>query len=407
MSDQEEQNKQESDDKQETHNSRTADDNQEDQRREGGQDGRPESKNGDNKDNLKQNSKTILKQIAIILGTVAIIITTSAAGLMLVLNQFAITPANKSEAHLQSLAEETLITIRPGERLSDIARSLQSSAIITNQYLFMLLAKYRGCSRKIQAGEYAFSGEQTPEKILYMLIKGKVKLHRFTIPEGFNTKEIAAVVENAGFGTSYDFMKLATDSSFIASLGIHAIYPETKITSLEGYLFPETYLFPAGTDQKKIISAMVARFDRVFLPEWRDRCQESGLSVHQMVILASIIEKETADASERPIVSSVFHNRLKLGMRLESDPTVIYGIPDFNGNITKKDLLTVTPYNTYAIYGLPSGPISNPGKLSLQAAIFPSKSNFIFFVSKKDTTHHFSKTLEEHNMAVRRYQLNR
>ena len=132
-----------------------------------------------------------------------------------------------------------------------------------------------------------------------------------------------------------------------------------------------------------------------------------GFTVHEIVTLASIIEKETGEASERPVISSVFHNRLEKGMRLESDPTVIYGIEDFDGNITRKDLRTPTPYNTYVIKGLPPGPIANPGKMSLQAALYPADTEYIFFVSKKDSTHKFSKTLKEHNRAVRKYQLNR
>jgi len=399
-------------------------------------DNTPEPEELNDKKIPKQRVKKVLRQVSIFVIAVVVIVIVAISGFMLLLQHFARTPAQPgvvrpqqspqsthfserettsqstdslqpAKTAVQASSEEILFTIRPGESMADIARSLENSAIITNQYLFMILARYKGYNRKIQAGEYALSRQYTPVTILDMMIKGKVKLHRVTIPEGLNIREVAAVVESAGFGSSYDFMKLATERSFIASLGIPALSQSIELNSLEGYLFPETYLFPAGTHQRKIITAMVARFKKIFIPEWRNLCKESGFTVHQMVIFASIIEKETGNPSERAMISSVFHNRLKIGMRLESDPTVIYGIHEFNGNITRRDLMTVTPYNTYAINGLPEGPIANPGNLSLKAAIFPIKSDFLFFVSRKDTTHQFSRTLEEHNLAVRRYQLNR
>jgi len=177
--------------------------------------------------------------------------------------------------------------------------------------------------------------------------------------------------------------------------------------TFEGYLFPDTYYFPKEAGVEKIISTMVERFRAVFVPEWRERAIQLGFTVNQIVTLASIIEKETGTPFERALISSVFHNRLKKKMRLESDPTVIYGIKDFNGNLTRKDLKTVTPYNTYQIRGLPAGPIANPGRASLEAALYPEDTSFIYFVAKKDSTHHFSTNLKDHNRAVRKYQLGR
>ncbi|MBF0378661.1 MAG: endolytic transglycosylase MltG [Desulfamplus sp.] len=342
--------------------------------------------------------RNIIKNILITLLVSAFILTISFFSFMAYLQHFAKTPIKLLATPSQS-NNINLITIRHGESLSNIAKKLETSAIISNKYLFIILAKYKGDSKKIKAGEYEFSNKDTPENILDMLVRGKVKLHKITIPEGFNIKEIAKVVEKAGFGTSEDFIKSATDKVFISSLGIEA-------ESLEGYLFPETYFFSAEANHKKIISRMVDRFNKVFTPEWKDICKKSGFTIHNIITLASIIEKETANSAERPLISSVFHNRLKRGMRLESDPTVIYAIPNFNGNITKNDLLAPTPYNTYSITGLPAGPIANPGKLSIEAALFPPKSDFLFFVSKNDTTHYFSKNIKEHNLAVRKYQLN-
>jgi UPF0755 protein len=177
--------------------------------------------------------------------------------------------------------------------------------------------------------------------------------------------------------------------------------------SFEGYLFPDTYFFPRGVLAKDIITTMVNRFWTQFGVDWKERADELGLSVHEVITLASIIEKETGVSSERPIISSVFHNRLKKRMRLESDPTVIYGISDFDGNITRKHLDTHTPYNTYRIRGLPPGPIANPGAAAIESALFPAETDYLFFVSKKDRTHKFSTTILEHNRAVRKYQLRR
>jgi UPF0755 protein len=235
---------------------------------------------------------------------------------------------------------------------------------------------------------------------LEKLVSGEVKLYKITIPEGYNIAQIASLTAEAGFGEREKFIAAATDASFAREKGIEA-------DTFEGYLFPDTYFFPRGTDSRKIIATMVDRFRSVFKPEWKDQGQVLGFTIHQIITLASIIEKETGVASERPIISSVFHNRLKKRMRLESDPTVIYGIKNFNGNLTRKHLATKTPYNTYRIKGLPRGPIANPGLESIHAALHPANTPYIYFVSKKDKTHQFSTNLKDHNKAVRKYQLRR
>ncbi|MCK5836588.1 MAG: endolytic transglycosylase MltG, partial [Desulfobacula sp.] len=215
---------------------------------------------------------------------------------------------------------------------------------------------------------------------------------------GLNIKGIADLMETAAFCTNTSFSDLCHDRSFANSLGIRS-------TTLEGYLFPDTYFFPKHTSCEDIIRTMVGHFNHTFTQKWQTRTKALGFSVHEIVTLASMIEKETGDASERPLIASVFHNRLKKNMRLESDPTVIYGITDFDGNIKRKHLKIPTPYNTYQIKGLPQGPIANPGALSIQAALYPARTQYLFFVSKKDTTHQFSKTFQEHNQAVKTYQL--
>ncbi len=334
-----------------------------------------------------------IRPIAITLGTLFLLAALMAGAGFWHMEKFATSPMDKN-------GQERLFTIRSGESLTGISQHLVQEGLIKDVTLFRLLVRYQGLSKKIQAGEYALSPAMAPRELLTTLTKGRVKLYRLTIPEGLNLWETAMLVERAGFGTRENFLTLARDPELAAALEIGA-------DDLEGYLFPETYLFARNTPHQEIIRKMVQRFRTVYTPQWQERTREMGFTRHQIVTLASIIEKETGTGSERPLISSVFHNRLKRRMRLESDPTVIYGIPNFNGNITRKDLRRITPYNTYRIKGLPKGPIASPGKHSLEAALFPARTDFLFFVSKKDSTHKFSTNVRDHNKAVRRYQLGR
>jgi len=293
-----------------------------------------------------------------------------------------------------------IVTVPQGQRLKATAQDLYAKGIIKDVFKFNLYARIKGYDKKIKAGEYWLSATQSPRKILNVIVSGKVRLHKITIPEGYNLVQIAELIPVAGLGTAADFMASARDASLVEKLGVEA-------DSFEGYLFPDTYHFPKGVSAENIIEAMVRRFRQVLKPEWERRAGEKELTMHQTVTLASIIEKETGAPFERPIISSVFHNRLKKGMRLASDPTVIYGIKDFSGNLTRKDLRTWTPYNTYKIKGLPPGPIANPGKKALEAALFPDKTDYLFFVSKRDGTHQFSIHYKDHEKAVRKYQLRR
>ncbi len=236
---------------------------------------------------------------------------------------------------------------------------------------------------------------QKPLDILKVLTTAETLQHKITVAEGLNAKEIAALYAMNNWCTVEEFLKLIHDREFLDSLGFN------KINSLEGYLYPDTYYLTRvpSIGAAEIIRKMVERFNQI----WRELDADSEYQ-NEVVILASIVEKETANPSERARIAAVFKNRLERGMKLQSDPTVIYGIPQFNGNITKKDLKTKTPYNTYAIKGLPVGPISNPGKEAIAAVLNPTDENFLYFVSKNDGTHHFSTTLKEHNRAVRKYQ---
>lgn len=326
---------------------------------------------------------------------VIILITASATGLLLHrIMAFAQTPADPQHDQIET------IVIESGETLDTIARELHRHGLIRSPLMFKLIARYSGQDTSLQSGEYHLSSGMSPLQILDTLQQGKVRLHKITVPEGYTLKQIAQRFEQASLIDATDFMKAATRHSLLRELKL-------KGKSFEGYLFPETYLFPKGIQPEAIIRTMVKNFQAVFQSSWHKRARKLGFSVHEVVTLASIIEKETGAATERPLISSVFHNRLKKGMRLESDPTVIYGIPDFDGDLTRRHLRTPTPYNTYAVKGLPAGPIANPGKDALHAALFPSSTNYLFFVSKNDGTHHFSTTFKEHNRAVRKYQLRR
>lgn len=295
-------------------------------------------------------------------------------------------------------SREELITVLPRQQFKATADMLFDSEIIRAPTSFYLYARAFGYARRIQAGEYQLSGGMTPKQILEIMASGKVFLHKITIPEGYNLKEIASVFAGAGLVSESQFLDAARNPQFCRNWKIEA-------DTAEGYLFPDTYYFPKSVSPEKILSTMIQQFQQVFTSEMAQQAEKIGLSIHQAVTLASIIEKETGSDSERPMVSSVFHNRLKRRMRLESDPTVIYGIDNFDGNITRRHLTTPTPYNTYTRQGLPPGPIASPGARSLLAAVYPAQSEFLFFVSRQNKTHQFSRTWDEHLQAVRKYQL--
>jgi len=293
-----------------------------------------------------------------------------------------------------------VVTLPTGTAFSEVARILESKGIIRDWRSFYLLARIRGVIPKVKAGEYEVHTGMTPSEVLGKLIRGDVIQYPITIPEGFNLFQIGDVLEKAGVGSRKTFLDKARDPGLIAALGLEG-------ESLEGYLFPDTYNFPKGYGEEPVIRQMVSRFQAVYAP-LEKRAQEMGLSRKDVVILASMIEKEAMDDQERRLISAVFHNRLQRGMALQSDPTAVYGVkPEkkrVNNRITRADLLKKTPYNTYQMVGLPQGPIANPGIKSLQAVLDPADVNYLYFVSKNDRTHHFSSTLEEHNRAVDLYQ---
>ena len=290
-----------------------------------------------------------------------------------------------------------VVLIPPGSSVKDIAGILARAGLINDDFRFLVLAKISGLAPKLPAGEFSLPTGVRPITVLQQLAIATPVLHSFTVPEGWNISEIASFLNQNGFCPGDEFERLSRDTEFIDSLGLGGM------KTLEGYLFPDTYFISRDDfDAARIIRVLISRFKNV----WQDLAHDlpASMNRHEVVILASMIEKETGAAEERARIAGVFLNRLDLGMRLQSDPTVIYGIDGFTGSLTRKDLQTASSYNTYTLAGLPAGPICSPGRDALLAVLHPEKHEYLYFVSRNDGTHEFSKNLREHNRAVQKYQ---
>lgn len=301
--------------------------------------------------------------------------------------------------------ESALIEVQKGQSPKEVTRALvEAGAIrVSDSDRFLWLGRIAQKWKKLKAGEYKVSASMTPLQIFGVINSGISVAHPVTVREGENMYEVAAELETKRLAAKAAILALCKDSRFISSLGLDPA-PET----LEGYLFPDTYFFNRRLSPEEMLRQMVRRFQNEWTVKEESRAKALGMTRHQAVTLASIIEKETGAADERPMISSVFHNRLRKKMRLQSDPTTIYGIwESYQGNIKKQDLLSANPYNTYYVPALPAGPISNPGREALQAALFPATSEFLFFVSHNDGTHEFTRSYEDHSRAVRRFQMDR
>jgi UPF0755 protein len=296
---------------------------------------------------------------------------------------------------------EVVVNLPRGTSVRGISRILGEKGLIYEDIRFPLLVKLSGHAAHIRAGEFQLITGKTPGKLLEELLRAHQVQHSITIREGLRAREIGELFGASGWCEVESFMARIADSGFIASLGLEGV------DSLEGYLFPDTYMLTLEMKgAEKIITMMVRQFLQVWRELEKQGYGKTPFTRKEVVILASIIEKETADPAERPLIAGLFLNRLKRGMRLQSDPTVIYPyrIRSYSGPITRTHLRTPTPYNTYVISGLPVGPICNPGRESLLAVLRPAESKYLYFVSKNDGTHSFSTTLKEHNRAVRKYQ---
>lgn len=289
------------------------------------------------------------------------------------------------------------VEIPSGTGTAGIAKILEERGVISDARMFRLLcfySRYRGGSA-LQAGDYAFPPFSLPEQVLDRIVHGRVVTFRITFPEGSTVRDVARLLEQQRLAREEDVLKLAGDGDFSRSIGLDA-------PQLEGYLYPDTYLFKKKQGGPAILKAMVQQFRNHLPAGWEARTRELGLTLHQAVILASIVEKEAVVDSERPVIAAVFLNRLRGNMPLQSDPTAVYDLPDFSGPVTPAHLKRQSPYNTYQNRGLPVGPICNPGSKSLRAALHPEKVRYLYFVSNNDGTHYFSETLADHNQAVSR-----
>lgn len=299
-------------------------------------------------------------------------------------------------------APPVTLVVQPGMSTRAIGRELSDLGLVRHPSIFSALVAYRGVGARLRAGDYAIDGPLSLEQIADLLVRGEAIRRDLTFPEGKNIDEMASIAAAHGVEAPA-FLEAAGDASLIRDL-------DPKAVDLEGYLFPDTYDLPRGPDAARaLVERMVRRFREVIEPEL-PLLAERGLSLRELTTLASLVELETARGDERPRIAAVFHNRLRRGMRLQTDPTVIYALRQaggYDGNIRKRDLDIDSPYNTYRHSGLPPGPIASPGREALKAVLDPAQVRDLYFVSRNDGSHAFSATLTEHERAVDRYQRRR
>jgi peptidoglycan lytic transglycosylase G len=298
-------------------------------------------------------------------------------------------------------SSEQFVDLPAGSGSIAIGQRLVASGVVRDLTTFRTAIWMSGQGRHLKAGEYRFDGAMTPFEVIDKIARGDVYVINVTFPEGLTIAEMSTIFESHGIGQAAAFRDAAKNTALIKALD-----PDAR--DLEGYLFPETYALSRHADAAKLVALMVSRFERIFTPEMRGAATARHLSVRQAVTLASIVEKETARAEERPLVAAVYTTRLRIGMPLQCDPTVIYALAKagrYTGNIHKDDLAIDSPYNTYRYPGLPPGPIASPGRASLEAAVHPADADFLYFVSRNDGSHEFARTLDEHNRNVQKYQV--
>jgi UPF0755 protein len=297
-------------------------------------------------------------------------------------------------------AAEIFVDIPPGSGTATIGRRLVESGVVRDTVTWRLVLLESGAARELKAGEYRFAGALTPRQVVATLARGDVHVRSITFPEGLTIREMARLFEQKGYGRADDFEAAARNVSLVKAW-------DPGARDLEGYLFPETYALTRHTDAATLVRQMVARFDQVFPQAARTAAEASGRPVREIVTLASLVEKETAKDEERALVAAVYRNRLAIGMGLQCDPTVIYALRKagkYDGNLTRENMLIDSPYNTYRYAGLPPGPIAAPGRASIEAALNPGAVDYLYFVSRNDGSHVFSKSYEEHARHVRDFQ---
>jgi UPF0755 protein len=298
-------------------------------------------------------------------------------------------------------AAEQYVTIPPGAGGSDIRKRLLDAGLVRDEFTLRAALRWTGNARALKAGEYRFDRALSAVDVVEKIASGDIYTRRITFPEGLTIAEMARLFEMREFGAAKDFIAAAQNAALIAEL-------DPEAPDLEGYLFPETYSMPRQWAADRLVAMMVDRFKATFSGPLRERAREQGLTTRQVVTLASLVEKETAKDDERPLVAAVYRNRMRIGMGMQADPTVVYALQKagrYDGNIRRDDLAFDSPYNTYRYPGLPPGPIAAPGRASLEATLAPADVEYLYFVSRNDGSHVFAKTLAEHNANVREYQI--
>ena len=298
-------------------------------------------------------------------------------------------------------AAEQFVDIPQGSGSAGIAKRLADAGVVQDVHRFRLALWVSGSARRLQAGEYRFDRALSARQVADKIARGDVYVRPITFPEGLTIKQMAALYESKGLGEAAAFVAAAKNAALVSEID-----PDAK--DLEGYLFPDTYALPRRATAEQLVARMVASFQKALAPETIATASGRGLTVRQLVTLASIVEKETGNTSERPLVAAVYSNRLRIGMGLQCDPTVIYALERagrYDGNLSREDLQFDSPYNTYRYAGLPPGPIASPGRASLEAAANPPDAPYLYFVSKNDGSHAFASTLDEHNRNVHEYQV--
>ena len=296
---------------------------------------------------------------------------------------------------------EQYVDIPPGMSSTAIGRTLVEAGVIETETIFRVALRLSGNVRGLKAGEYRFDHPVSAIEVLETVARGDTFARRITFPEGLTIPEMAKLYESRGFGPARDFTQAAADPSVVKDI-------DPAATDLEGYLFPDTYALPRRTPASRLVAQMVGRFRATYTDDLRSRAEEREMTTREVVTLAALIEKETGAPDERPLVSAVYTNRLRIRMGLQADPTVVYALQKagkYDGNIRREDLALDSPYNTYKYRGLPPGPIAAPGKASLEAAVNPADVPYLYFVSRNDGTHAFAATLAEHNANVRKFQV--
>jgi len=289
------------------------------------------------------------------------------------------------------------VVVPKGSSSPEVARLLSNGKVLQHPLVFRMLILGTMTGKRLKFGEYSFPEPPSAVEVWRKLFQGEVTRYSVTIPEGSNLYDIAKILGDLELVEPQSFLETAASAHVLRRMGIPG-------ATAEGFLFPDTYLLEKAMSAEDILEVMARQFRRKFLPEWESKARESGFSLLELVTIASIIERETGVDDEKPLVSAVIRRRLALGMPLQMDPTVTYGSRRFGEELTKKALQTPSPYNTYLNRGLPPGPIANPGASAIRAAAFPADTDYLYFVSRNDGSHRFSRTLSEHNAGVASYR---